>query len=49
MKIFQVTAKAVLKFLDEENRILSFSIVSNLGSYLLYEVAKKKGLKLLDV
>ena len=48
MKIFQVTAKAVLKFLDEEKPdFIFFSIVSNLGSYLLYEVAKKKGIKTL--
>lgn len=49
IKIFQVTAKAIEKFLDEEKPdFIFFSVVSNLGSYLLYEIAKKKGIKTLQ-
>lgn len=45
IKIFQVTAKAVINFLEEEKPdFIFFQIVGNLGSYLLYEVAKKKGI-----
>ena len=48
IKIFQVTAKAVLKFIEKEKPdFILFSIVGNLGSYLLYEIAKKKGIKTL--
>lgn len=48
MKIFQVTAKAVVKFLEEEKPdFIFFSIIGNLSSYLLHEVAKKKGIKVL--
>lgn len=46
IKIFQATAKAILKFLDEEKPgFVVFSVIGNLGSCLLYEIAKKKGIK----
>lgn len=46
VKVFQATAKAITKFLDEgKPDFIVFSVVSNLGSYLLYKIAKKKGIK----
>lgn len=46
IKIFQATAKAVVKFLEEAKPdFIVFSVISNLSSSLLYEVARKKGIK----
>ena len=46
IKIFQATAKAVVKFLDEEKPdFVVFSVIGNLSSCLLYEIAQKKGIK----
>lgn len=46
IKIFQTTAKAIIKFLGEEKPdFIVFSVISNLGSYLLYELAKKRGIR----
>ena len=48
LRIFQVTAKAVTKFLDEEKPdCVIFSVIGNISSLLLYEVAKKRGIKTL--
>lgn len=48
VKIFQVTARTIVKFLEEEKPdFVFFSVVSNLGSYLLYEIARKKGINTL--
>ncbi len=45
LQILQRTAKAVLKFLDEEKPdVLIFSIVCSLSSYLLYSIAKKRNI-----
>jgi len=48
LRILQVTARAIIKFLDEEKPdFIFFSVVSNLGSMLLYHIAKKKGIRTL--
>jgi len=45
LKILQVTAKAILKFLDEEKPdVIIFSVVGALSSFLLYTIAKKKNI-----
>lgn len=46
MRILQVTAKAILKFFDEEKPdFIFFSAITNLSNLLLYEIARKKGIK----
>lgn len=46
LKILQLKAKAIIKFLDEEKPdVLICSVVGSLGSILLYQIAKKKGIK----
>lgn len=46
VKIFQVTAKAVINFLESEKPdYVIFSVIGNLSTLLLYEVAKKKNIK----
>ncbi|MDD4901330.1 MAG: hypothetical protein PHS62_04510 [Patescibacteria group bacterium] len=46
MRILQVTAKAIIKFLEEEKpNVIIFSVVGNIGSRLLYEIARKKKIK----
>src|SRR3989344_9429233 len=46
LRMLQCTARAVEKFLDEEKPdAIFFSVVTGIGSFLLYEMAKKKGLK----
>ena len=50
VKIFQVTAKAVINFLENEKPdYLVFSVIGNLSTLLLYEVAKKKNIKTLII
>lgn len=50
LRILQVTAKAIIKFLDEEKPdFVFFSAIGGVGSLLLYEIAKKKGIKTLVV
>ena len=45
LRILQCTARAVERFLDEEKPdAVFFSVVTGIGSYLLYEMAKKKGI-----
>lgn len=46
LRILQVTAKAIISFLEKEKPdVIIFSIVSNLSSSLLYHIARKKGIK----
>src|SRR3989338_8951017 len=48
MKILQATAKAIIEFLDKEKPdFIFFSVVANLSSFLLYEIARKKNIKTL--
>ena len=45
MKILQVSARAVIAFLEEEKpNFIVFSVTNNLSSLLLYHIAKKKGI-----
>lgn len=46
MRILQVEAKAIIKFLEEEKpNFLFFSVIGDLGTMLFYYIAKKKGIK----
>lgn len=46
MRIFQVEAKAIIKFLEEERPdFIFFSVIGDLSTMLLYYIAKKKGIK----
>lgn len=48
LRILQVTAKKIIKTFDEEKPDFIFMIlVSNLGSMLMYHIAKKRGIKVL--
>lgn len=48
LKLVQVKAKAVIKFLDEEKPDFLFcSAIGGIGSLLLYHIAKKRGIKIL--
>ena len=48
LKILQRVARSLEKFLDEEKPdAIFFSAVTGMGSYLLYEMAKKRGITLL--
>lgn len=48
LQIIQVKARAIIKFLDEEKPdVAFFSVIAAAGSLLLYEIAKKKGIKTL--
>lgn len=50
IKIVQVTARAIIKFLDEEKPdVIVFSVVGSLYALLLYEIAKKKNIKTLVI
>ncbi|MSU55765.1 MAG: hypothetical protein EXS51_00435 [Candidatus Taylorbacteria bacterium] len=50
LRILQVTAKAVISFLDTEKPdAVIFSTVGNVPGYLLYEIAKKRGIKVLYI
>ena len=50
LRIFQVTAKAVLNFLDKEKPdFIFFSVVGAIGTMLLFQIAKKKGIETLVV
>jgi len=50
IKIIQVTAKAIIKFLDEEKPdAVVFSVVGSLYALLLYEIAKKRDIKTLVI
>ncbi len=46
MRILQVRAKAIIKFLDEEKPdAVIFTVIGGMGSLLLYHIAKKKNIK----
>ncbi|MBI2989712.1 MAG: hypothetical protein HYY51_00795 [Candidatus Magasanikbacteria bacterium] len=48
LRMIQVHAKAIIEFLEKEKPdAICFSLVSNLGSSLLYHIAKKKGIRTL--
>jgi hypothetical protein len=50
MKRIQVTAKSVIEFLDREKPdVLVFSVVGSMGSSMLYNIAKKRGIKTINV
>lgn len=46
MRILQVKAKAIIKFLEEEKPdFVFFSVIGDIGSMLLYQIAKKRGIR----
>jgi len=48
MRILQVKAKAIIKFLDEERPDFLFaSVIGGIGSILLFHIAKSKGIKII--
>jgi len=50
LRILQVKAKAIIDMLEKERPDFVFiSVVGGMGSMLLYHVAKKKGIKVIDV
>ncbi len=50
LRQIQVTAKAIIKFLETEKpEAIVFSIVCSMGSMLLYRIAAKKGIKTLVI
>ncbi|MFA6393942.1 MAG: hypothetical protein WCW25_03680 [Patescibacteria group bacterium] len=50
LKIIQVTAKAIIEFLDREKPdAMVFSVVGSLPGLLLYKIARKKGIKTLVI
>ena len=50
LRILQVTAKTVLAFLDKEKPdFIVFSAIGAVSSLLLYEIAKKRGIKILHI
>lgn len=50
MKRVQVTAKSVIEFLDREKPdVLVFSVIGSIGSSLLYNIAKKRGIKTINI
>ncbi len=50
MLMVQTRAKAIIDMLEKEKPdVAIFSVVGGLGSYLLYEIAKKKGIKIINI
>lgn len=50
MKRLQVTAKAIIEFLDREKPdILFLSVIGSTGSSLLYHIAQKRGIKTITI
>lgn len=50
LKALQVYAKTIIEFIEKEKPdFIVFSVVGSLGSMLLYQVAKKKGIKTLII
>ena len=50
IKILQVKAKAIIKFMDEEKPdAVIFSAIGAIGSLLLYSIAKKRNVKILHI
>jgi len=49
-RILQVTAKAIIKFFDEEKPdVIIFSVVGSISALLLCEIAKKRNIKTLHI
>jgi len=50
IKRIQVTAKAIIEFLDRERPdVLVISVIGSVSSLLLYHIAKKRGIKTINV
>ncbi len=50
LRILQVTAKAVIAFLDKEKPdVIVFSVIGAVPSLLLYHIAKKRGIKIAHI
>jgi len=50
LRILQVTAKAIIKFLDEERPdAVVISVVGSTASLLLYHIAKKRGIQVINI
>lgn len=50
MRMLQVRAKAIIEFLEQEKPdVLMFSAIGSMGSCLLYEIAKKKKIRILTI
>ena len=50
LKLVQIKAKAIIKFLEEEKPdVVFFSVISAIGSMLLYRIARKMNIKTLVV
>lgn len=50
LRILQVTAKAIIKFLDEERpNAVVISVVGSTASLLLYHIAKKRGIQAINI
>ncbi len=48
LKILQIRARAIIKFFDEEKpEVVIFSLVGGIADMLLYEIARKRGIKTL--
>ncbi len=46
LRLLQITARELLRFLDEEKpSVVVFSVVGSLGSMLLYHMAKKRAFR----
>lgn len=46
LQIIQVKAKAIIKFLDQEKpNFILFSVIGAIGTMLLFQIAKKRGIK----
>jgi hypothetical protein len=50
LKRVQVTAKAIIEFLDREKpEVLVISVIGSVGGSLLYHIAKKRGIKTINI
>jgi hypothetical protein len=50
LRILQVTAKAIIQFLDEERPdVVVISVVGTIASLLLYHIAKKRGIQTINI
>ncbi len=50
MRILQVKARAIIKFLEEEKPdVIIFTVIGGIDALLLYHIAKKKGIRTLTI